>query len=177
MQGGTRLCYDTITEREKQSIRRQEPETVTGRFFAPVFPEGKEGWPLGRISQRKAEEALRLYFEEGMNEAEIAGRLGVKEQTVGAVLGDPGRLAPYRARSEAAKLRAQICVNESAEEAARRQAALLNVETEAVRQRAAKDILDRAGVRPEKEQKTDITIAFAGGEIALGMPRHAEDEP
>ena len=106
----------------------------------------------------------------------IASRLGVSVRSVSAVLRDPAALAPYRARSEAAKLRAQICVNESAEEAAKKQAALLMVETESVRQRAAKDILDRAGVRMAKEDRGDVTIRFAGGAPVLGMPKREGDQ-
>lgn len=130
---------------------------------------------MGKLSERKREAALAAYFEEGLEAEEIAKRLGVTARAVNGVLSDPKELAPYRAKSEAAKLRAQICVNESAEEAAKRQAALLTVETESVRQRAAKDILDRAGVRMAKEQKTDVTIRFEGGAPALGMPKR-EDE-
>ena len=131
---------------------------------------------MGRLSERKREAALEAYFEEGLEEAEIASRLGVTVRAVSAVLRDPAALAPYRARSEAAKLRAQICVNESAEEAAKKQAALLMVETESVSQRAAKDILDRAGVRMAKGDRSDVTIRFAGGAPALGMPKREEEK-
>ena len=131
---------------------------------------------MGRLSEKKREAALAAYFEEGLEAEEIASRLGVTTGAISSVLRDPKALAPYRARSEAAKLRAQICVNESAEEAAKKQAALLMVETESVRQRAAKDILDRAGVRMAKEEKGNVTIRFAGGAPVLGMPKREEAE-
>ena len=135
---------------------------------------------MGRLSDRKMEEALKAYFEEGMEPGEIAKRLGVTARSVHAALSDKRLLKPYHERSEAAKLRAQICVNESAEEAARRQAALLHAdEDEKARrlsQQAAKDILDRAGVRVPKTEKKDITIRFAGGMPQIGMPaRSGED--
>lgn len=129
---------------------------------------------MGRLSERKREAALTAYFEEGMEPEEIAERLGVTVRAVSSVLSDPKCLAPYRARSEAAKLRAQICVNESAEEAARKQAALLSGETETISQRAAKDILDRAGVRVAREQGSEITVRFAGGAPKIGMPDRQE---
>ena len=71
---------------------------------------------------------------------------------------------------------AQICVNKSAEEAARRQAALLldGEVNETISQRAAKDILDRAGVRVPKESRSDVVIRFAQGAPPLGMPESAE---
>ena len=135
---------------------------------------------MGRMSEKKTEEALKAYFEEGMEPEKIAGKLGVTLRSINAVLSDKRLLRPYHERSEAAKLRAQICVNESAEEAARRQAELLHAdEDEKARrlsQQAAKDILDRAGVRVAKTEKKDITIRFAGGMPQLGMPaRSGED--
>ena len=134
---------------------------------------------MGRLSERKRAEALEAYFSEGLEAEAIASRLGVSVRSVSAVLRDPAALAPYRARSEAAKLRAQICVNESAEEAARKQAELMRAgeASESVTQRAAKDILDRAGVRVPKEDKKEITITFASGMPLLGMPgRHGDAE-
>ena len=133
---------------------------------------------MGRLSDRKTEEALRAYFEEGLEPEEIAARLRVSAHSVRAVLGDKALLEPYRMRSEAAKLRAQICVNESAEEAARRQAELMRSQEEKsdVSQRAAKDILDRAGVCMPKEGRKEITITFADGMPELGMPRRVEED-
>lgn len=133
---------------------------------------------MGRLSERKTEEALRAYFEEGLEPEEIAARMRVSARSVRAVLGDKALLEPYRMRSEAAKLRAQICVNESAEEAARRQAELMRSQEEKsdVSQRAAKDILDRAGVCMPKEGRKEITITFADGMPELGMPRRVEEE-
>ena len=56
------------------------------------------------------------------------------------------------------------------------QAALLNGREEGdnVTQRAAKDILDRAGVRMKKEEKGEITIRFLSGMPELGMPKTQE---
>ena len=96
-------------------------------------------------------------------------------------LADPVALERYRKKSEMTKRRAQIRMNESAERAARKQAELLddreNGGTPTVRQRAAKDILDRAGVRLAKEEKGEITIRFVSGVPELGMPRRREEQP
>lgn len=133
---------------------------------------------MGRLSEKRCGEVLHAYFEEGMEAEEIAAEMKLSLRSVLGVLSDERRLAPYHARSEAAKLRAQICVNESAEEAARKQAKLLrDGETaQAVTQRAAKDILDRAGVRVAKADKKDVTIRFAGEAPKPGMPRRHEEE-
>ena len=78
---------------------------------------------MGRMTESLKSEAVRLYFEENREESEIAETLNISMRQVKTVLGDLARLETYKKRSEAAKLRAQICVNKSAEEAARRQAA------------------------------------------------------
>ena len=126
-----------------------------------------------KVSQEKRAKALKAYFEDGLEPGEIARALGLREATVLGLLDDPSALEPYRKRSEAAKVRAQICVNESAEEAAKLQARLMRGEESegaAVSHRAAKDILDRAGVRIAREARGDVTITFAGGAPELGMP-------
>ena len=127
---------------------------------------------MGRLSEERKKKVLAAYFEEEKEPEEIARQMGISPRTVRTLLSDTQMLEPYRKRSAAAKLRAQICVNESAEEAARRQAQLLRGEEtqERVRQQAAKDILDRAGVRVPKEEKKDIRITFTSGMPKLGMP-------
>lgn len=129
------------------------------------------------ISKEKKAAVLRAYFEEGLEAEEIAARLKITPRTVRSVLSDPVALEPYRKQAEAAKLRAQICVNESAVEAAKKQAELMRMgegEVQAsaasVSQRAAKDILDRAGVRTGKEDRKDVTVRFAFGTPEIGMP-------
>ena len=141
-----------------------------------MCPKKKGGTKMGRMTESLKSEAVRLYFEENREESEIAETLNISMRQVKTVLGDLTRLETYKKRSEAAKLRAQICVNKIAEEAARRQAALLldGEVNETISQRAAKDILDRAGVRVPKESKSDVVIRFASGAPPLGMPESAE---
>lgn len=132
----------------------------------------KGGGEMGRMTENMKSEAVRLYFEENREPDEIARQIGASEKQVKTILGDLKRLEAYRKKSEAAKLRAQICVYESAEEAARHQAALLSQSegNDNIRQRAAKDILDRAGIRMQKDCGKDVVIRFAAGAPALGMP-------
>lgn len=133
------------------------------------------------MNQRERSRALRMYFEEGREVEEIAQTLGRDADEIEDALADPVALERYRKKSEMTKLRAQIRMNESAERAARKQAELLddreNGGTPTVRQRAAKDILDRAGVRLAKEEKGEITIRFVSGVPELGMPRRREEQP
>ena len=113
-----------------------------------------------KMTESMKSEVVRLYFEENREEAEIAARLGISLRQAKTVLGDLARLETYKKRSEAA----------------RRQAALLldGEVNETISQRAAKDILDRAGVRVPKESRSDVVIRFAQGAPPLGMPESAE---
>ncbi|MBE5798989.1 MAG: hypothetical protein E7321_03450 [Clostridiales bacterium] len=128
---------------------------------------------MGKLHEDKKKHILHLYFEELMAPEEIAEKMGLSMRTVTGVLSDRKLLEPFKRRSEAAKLRAQICVNETAEEAVRKQAELMRAQETAhsVTQRAAMDILDRAGVRVPKEEKKDIRITFAAGMPKIGMPK------
>ncbi len=128
-----------------------------------------------RMTETLKDEAIRAYFEEGKEPEAIARDMGATPKQIRTALSDLKRLERYKKRSEAAKLRAQICVNENVEEAARRQAALMRGGTDSVQQRATKDLLDRAGVCVPKESTRDVVITFAGGAPKLGMPRGLED--
>ena len=133
---------------------------------------------MGKLSEEKKKRILYAYFEEEMEPEEIAKKTGLSVKTVTCVLSDRKLLEPFRRRSEAAKLRAQICVNESAEEAAKKQAELMRMReaNESVTQRAAMDILDRAGIRVPKEEKREIRITFSAGMPKVGMPRKSGEQ-
>lgn len=131
---------------------------------------------MGKLLEEKKKQILSAYFEEEIEPEEIARRMGLAIRTVTGVLNDRELLEPYRKRSEAAKLRAQICVNESAEEAARKQTELMRGGENSVGQRAAMDILDRAGVRVPKEEKKDIRITFTSEMPKLGMPQRSDEQ-
>lgn len=122
------------------------------------------------MTQEDKRQALALYFLKGMEAGEIAEQMRVPVSSVLGALGDETLMEPYRRGSEAAKLRAQICVNESADLAARLQAELLRQSDTAQGQRAAKDILDRAGVKTKEGVQSEITIRFAGDVPEIGMP-------
>lgn len=139
-------------------------------FF--MMKMGKGGAKMGKLHEDKKKNILHAYFEEMMTPEEIAKKMGLSERTVTGVLSDRKLLEPYKRRSEAAKIRAQICVNETAEEAVRKQAELMRDQetAQSVTQRAAMDIMDRAGIRVPKEEKKDIRITFTAGMPKLGMP-------
>lgn len=178
------MWYDKLTERGKREAASQQGgglsrgrkggKTLRGAA-RPAFGRREKGGRRLTVSQEKRERVLSAYFG-GMQPGEIAAALRLKERTVLALLNDPSALELYKKRSEAAKLRAQICVNESAEEAAKLQARLLRGEegTTGDSQRAARDILDRAGVCIPKEAKAEVTVRFVHGAPELGMPAGTE---
>lgn len=133
---------------------------------------------MGKLHEEKKREILHAYFEEMKTPEAIAEGMGLSVRTVVGVLNDKKLLEPFKRRSEAAKIRAQICVNETAEEAVRKQAELMRDQetAQSVTQRAAMDIMDRAGIRVPKEEKKDIRITFTAGMPKLGMPGKSGEE-
>lgn len=137
---------------------------------------GEGGMP---VEERTRGDVLEAYFRERKEPGEIAAQFGIEESAVLAALNDPEMLEPYRQKAEAARLRAQICLYESAEAAARMQAQWLYADDgtgkASVSQKAAKEILDRTGVKGGKEERSGITLRLVGDVPKLGMPREAED--
>lgn len=122
------------------------------------------------MTQAEKEAVLEAYFRGRLEPEEIAAAMGLTAGAVMAALEDAELLAPYGRRAEAARLRAQICLYESAEAAARLQARLLHGEDGAASQRAAKEILDRTGVKAQKEDRREVTLRLVGDVPGLGMP-------
>ena len=130
------------------------------------------------LNRAAREAVLEAYFRERMEPCEIAAAMHLTEAAVRSALEDAELLAPYGHRAEAARLRAQICLYENAEAAARLQARLLHGEDGAASQRAAKEILDRTGVKAQREERREVTLRLVGDVPRLGMPgEEAEDKP
>ena len=127
---------------------------------------------------KKTREMADMYFVQGMTQAEIAAHFGITAQAVSKHLNNEAVLNEYDTRRSAHALRAKIRLAAAAERAVEVQMGYLNKELpinlEYLRQNAARDILDRAGVRtePVNEDKA-ITVVFA---VEPGMPARNKDD-
>ena len=128
----------------------------------------------------KAEKMAELYFEKGMTQAEIARQFNVTPQSVSKAINKPEILEEYDNRRTAHALRSKIRLTAATEKAVEVQIGYLSMELpvnlEYLRQNAARDILDRSGLRVEPtDDKNEIKISFEAP-FELGMPTSCEGQ-
>ena len=133
-----------------------------------------------KITDEQAEEICRLFYDEEMRQVDIAERMGVSQTTVSETVNHPDRLAKMLKRTTAERVRAQIKINHHLLEAADTQIELMRGTYEDqykyLKQNAARDILDRGGVRAEKDEGNEMQINVSiGGAMVLGTPDHSRD--
>ena len=135
-----------------------------------------------KITDEQKEEICRLFYEEGMYQKDISAKMGVTQSRVSDIVNHPDNLARMLKRTTAEKVRTQIRINKHLLEAADTQIELMrgnyDDQYKYLKQNAARDILDRGGVRAEKEdaQEVRITMDFgSAGSIDLGVPDHSAD--
>lgn len=127
----------------------------------------------------KAEKMAEMYFDQGMTQAEIAKMFKITPQSVSKQINKKEILDEYDERRKAHALRAKIRLAAATEKAVEVQMGYLTMELpvnlEYLRQNAARDILDRAGIKTEAvSEDNEIKITFATP-FELGMPNMAED--
>lgn len=124
-------------------------------------------------SASKAEKMAAMYFDMGMSQSEIAAQFNITPQSVSKAINKPEILEEYDKRRSAHALRAKIRLAAATEKAVEVQLGYLDKELpinlEYLRQNAARDILDRSGIKVEAEKDDNqITIEVLG--LDLGMP-------
>lgn len=128
----------------------------------------------GKTDDARAAEMAALYFDENLTQAEIAKRYGITPQTVSKHLNKEYILDEYDKRRKAQTLRAKIKLAAATERAVEVQRAYLDMDLpinlEYLRQNAARDILDRSGVKTEAvNEDNNVVITFANP-WEIGMP-------
>lgn len=123
----------------------------------------------------KAEQMAEMYFEQGMTQVEIAKLFNITPQTVSKAINKQEILDAYDKRRNAHSLRAKIRLAAATERAVEVQMQYLNMELpinlEYLRQNAARDILDRSGIKTEPVgEDNEIIISFKDMPFEPGMP-------
>lgn len=136
---------------------------------------------MSETENNRSRQMAAMYFNEGMTQTEIAKQFGISPQTVSKHLNKEDILEEFDKRRKAQTLRAKIKLAAATERAVEVQAAYLDMELpinlEYLRQNAARDILDRAGVKTEAgEMGNSIEVIFKEP-IRPGIPTEmAEDD-
>jgi hypothetical protein len=136
-----------------------------------------------KLTDEMKDEIIHLYFEEDWKQVDLAKKFKVAQGIISGVVNDPKVLSKLLARTSASRVRAQMRINRHLGEAVDTQIRLMQGEYEDqykyLAQNAARDILDRGGVRMEKEEKPDTQVVLNFGESGgfnLGVPDHSKDE-
>ena len=134
-----------------------------------------------KLTEEQEQEMMVLYYDEGVKQVEIAKMYGVSQTVVSRTLNKPEALAWMLKQTSSKRLRAQILINTQLEAAVGKQVELMNRELPEgllyLQQNAARDLLDRGGVRVKDEEKQEITVNFAGSPgFDVGMPDHSGDD-
>lgn len=135
-----------------------------------------------KLTDEQIDEIVRRFYDEGAKQADLAKEFGVAQCTISVYVNTPEKMERFIKHSTAHKVRAQLMINRSLEEAVETQLGLMRGAYEDqykyLSQNAARDILDRGGVRAEKEEKPEIKITMDFGESGgfnLGVPDHSRD--
>ena len=136
-----------------------------------------------KLTDEIKKEIVRLYFEENWKQVDLAKKFGVVQGRISDTVNDPKVLSKMLSRTTANRVRAQMRINRHLEEAVDTQIELMQADYEDqykyLKQNAARDILDRGGVRVEKEEKPDTQVVLNFGDsggFSLGVPDHSQDE-
>lgn len=135
-----------------------------------------------KVTDEMKDEIARLYYEENWRQVDLAKKFSISQGVISQIINEPKVMSQMLHRTLSSRLRAQMRINRHLEEAVDTQIDLMrgNYEDQYkyLKQNAARDILDRGGVRMEKEEKPEIKITMDfgdGGSLNLGVPDHSMD--
>lgn len=127
-------------------------------------------------------EIADAYYLENKTQKEIAKQYHVNQSTISRIINDVEVMQSVLKATTASKIRALVRVHQHLDEAVDTQIELMRGQYEDqykyLKQNAARDILDRGGVRAEKEEsaETRVIVDFgSAGGLTLGVPDHSMD--
>ena len=125
--------------------------------------------------------AIDIYIDSRVNpdkkplrQIDVAAMFGHKQKWLSSALADSGILERFERRTRSNVIIARAMANKAAPEIMQK-----TIESarkargnkfEYITQQDRRDVLDRAGVRAEKEDAQAVTVTFAGGGFDIGMP-------
>lgn len=132
-------------------------------------------------AEEKREIAVRLYIDSRIDpyktpikQVEIAKMLGMSQSWVSEALRHDTTLDNIERKTRADAILARAMMQAAAPEIARKTILSAHKDRPAkfeyITQGDRRDVLDRAGVRAEKQEATDVNITFTNGGFDIGMP-------
>ena len=144
----------------------------------------------GKLTQQEKEEILLTYIEsrfdaekykKPVTQQELARQYGVDRSTISRVISSSDEIEALNRRMRVDTLLSQAMAQRAAPKVmAEMIKDALKPRKDKLRylnQNAARDVLDRAGVRAVKEDRQELVLSFASGEaVRPRMPEREEDE-
>lgn len=125
--------------------------------------------------------AVRMYIESRIDpygtplkQAEIAAKLGKSQSWVSDAIRNSSTLDSIEKKTRSDAILARAMMQAAAPAIARKTIMSAHksrpAKFEYITQGDRRDVLDRAGVRAEKQEATDVNIRFVNGDFEIGMP-------
>ena len=131
--------------------------------------------------EEKRELTVKLYVEsridpykEPIKQKDLAEMMGMSQSWVSEQIRNSNTLSNYERKTRADAILARAMMQAAAPAIARK--TILSAQKdrdlsfEYITQNDRRDVLDRAGVRAEKQEAMDVNITFSNGGFDIGMP-------
>ncbi|MDO5378766.1 MAG: hypothetical protein Q4G52_10575 [Clostridia bacterium] len=131
-----------------------------------------------RLTAAQKKEIFRRAVFDGECAEQLAEEYSVSREEIERVTHDKKRIADERDTLEAMRELAKLRVMASADRAVQKQLELMDRQVPEnmlyINQKAAADIMNRAGIKQEKKDVGEVRVVFKKGNVAFNMP---EPEP
>ena len=133
------------------------------------------------LSEKDKKEICKAYYVDLRTLRDIAKEYDVSHVTIHAIVSNPKMQREYKRRAESSKIRNELRLAQASEDALDKQIELLQKPLDDaylyINQNAARDIMDRVGLRAKDESKQDVTITFGvAGIPEVNMPETGGDQ-
>lgn len=133
-----------------------------------------------RLNETQKKEIFCRAIFDGECAARLAEEYGVSLKVIYRITNDKRRIEEARGTMEAMRELAKLRVMAHADRAVQKQIELMEKQVPEnllyISQKAATDIMNRAGIQPEKTDASEVRVRFEKGSLTVNMPE-PEPEP
>lgn len=127
-----------------------------------------------RLTEPQKREIFHRAIFDGESAAQLAEEYGVKPAVIDRITHDKKRIESEKGSLEAMRELAKLRAMASADKAIQKQIELMNRQVPEnmlyINQRAATDIMNRAGIKQEKEESREVRVTFEKDGFEVNTP-------
>lgn len=132
-----------------------------------------------KLSDKQCKEILHRYVDECETVEDLAKEYGVNKSSIYRALQRPAAAEAMKNLREAQLAAEQLRLSRLVPKAINRVEEILDTDFDDnhkyLHQQTAVDIMNRMGLKEQKNEKQDINITFAGGGFEVGMPENGDE--